>query len=328
MNRYLCTLAAAEQLYDALYQWKHMGAFTVTPTSLPFFRDFYPKIKARTYKSSGSTYKRVTRAIRKYADGYVNIVKKYSPDSGALAEQFNRDTGVPLSAVDLTWSYASFLTATDRRAGEMHISWAKSRDRSGGTSLPNTCLASSEQGSYSPPTTTTSCSPPTPTQVPSSSSSPVAVTFNVLKPTIYGQNIFLSLSTERANNNNSFSPLSPSSNSSSPSKSSSASSSPFSPFYKHHNATAQTSPPLLIPLSANTYTTSNPRWYVTVPLPAGAEVAYRYGLKEGDDGPLQLEGGEGKGGGNDDAFREYVVVEARCSSQGTGRVSLYDVWRG
>lgn len=256
-------MAAAEQLYDALYQWEQLGAIAVTPISLPFFLDFCAEIKAGTYKSSHSTYKRITRAVRKYADGYLSIAKKYTPADGALAEQFNRDTGIPLSAVDLTWSYSSFLTATDRRAGRVPAPWDEASSR---TSLPNTCVASSEKGEYLPATKPTPCATPTPTSI--------TVTFNVLKSTIFGQNIFLvGFPAELGNGSD-------------------------------ENA---------VPLSANTYTGSNPRWYATVTISAGTRMRYKYGLREKDDSTLRLEEGE--------KYREYEL-EGDCD----GKVSLYDVW--
>lgn len=43
---YLNTLAAAEQLYDALYTWNKQGYITVTSTSLAFFKDFSSSITA------------------------------------------------------------------------------------------------------------------------------------------------------------------------------------------------------------------------------------------------------------------------------------------
>lgn len=263
-HRYLCTFAAAEQLYDALYQWEQIGAITVTPTSLPFFRDLCADIHVGTYKSSSSTYKRTTRAIRNYADGFLSIAKKYTPEDGALAEQFNRDTGTPLSAVDLTWSYTSFLTATDRRAGKVPALW----EGAGSTSVPRTCVASSEKGEYLPPTKPKPC-PTTPTSI--------AVTFNVLKSTVFGQNIFLTgLRSELGNG-----------------------------YYED-----------AIPLSADTYKGSNPRWYVTVTFPPGVVILYKYGLREEGAGTsLRVEDG--------DDYREYTVEEA-CD----GKVSLHDVWNG
>lgn len=48
---------------------------------------------------------------------------KYTPVNGSLAEQFERNTGTPLSAADLTWSYASALTAFAARDGVVPTSW-------------------------------------------------------------------------------------------------------------------------------------------------------------------------------------------------------------
>ena len=101
---YINTLASAELLYDALYQWQRLGSLTVTSTSLAFFRDFSSTVAAGTYASSSTTYATLTTAIRNYADGYMSIVEQYTPSSGALAEQYSRSNGVPLSAGDLTWS--------------------------------------------------------------------------------------------------------------------------------------------------------------------------------------------------------------------------------
>ncbi|KAG9090988.1 hypothetical protein FRC07_011968, partial [Ceratobasidium sp. 392] len=46
---YLSTFAAAEQLYDAIYQWLKLGQIPVTAVSLPFFKDIYSSAKVGTY---------------------------------------------------------------------------------------------------------------------------------------------------------------------------------------------------------------------------------------------------------------------------------------
>jgi glucoamylase len=101
---YINTAAAAEQLYDALYQWNRIGSLTVTSTSLAFFQDFSPSVATGTYSSSSATYTTLTSAIRTYADGYLSVIEKYTPSNGSLSEQFSRSNGAPLSAPDLTWS--------------------------------------------------------------------------------------------------------------------------------------------------------------------------------------------------------------------------------
>jgi glucoamylase len=132
---YLITSAAAEQLYDAMHQWKLQGEITITDVSLPFFQDLAPSITTGTYNFGSPTYSTITDAVRSYADGFIEIVKKYTPSNGELAEQFDRNNGLPLSAGDLTWSYAAFLTATSRRAGTMGPSWGESSSNQ----VPSTC---------------------------------------------------------------------------------------------------------------------------------------------------------------------------------------------
>jgi glucoamylase len=107
---YLAVFAVAEQLYDALYVWDQQQSLSVTTISEPFFTLFVPDIAVGTYKNSSSTYKTLVGAIKAYADGFIAVNAKYTPDDGSLSEQFDKTTGVPTSAVHLTWSYASALT--------------------------------------------------------------------------------------------------------------------------------------------------------------------------------------------------------------------------
>ncbi|KAL9084744.1 MAG: hypothetical protein Q9165_007919 [Trypethelium subeluteriae] len=159
---FLCTLAAAEQLYDALYQWNAFGELNVTSTSLPFFRDFDSSIATGTYSSTSATYSTLTSAIKSYADGFFTIIEAHQASNGSLSEQFDKSAGTELSAYDLTWSFAAFLTAADRRGGSIPASWGESTSNS----LPSTC------GGNGP-----SCS--------------VSITFNETKVTTYGQNVYL-----------------------------------------------------------------------------------------------------------------------------------------
>ncbi|KAL8683673.1 MAG: hypothetical protein Q9186_000446 [Xanthomendoza sp. 1 TL-2023] len=175
--RYLTTLAAAEQLYDALYQFRRAGVLVVDSTSLPFFRDLDPSIAIGNYSASSRVYCNITSAIQNYADDFVNVVRKYTPADGSLAEQLSRSDGNPLSAVDLTWSYASFLTAIARRSSIVPASWGAST----ASTPPATCSGTSVPGIYTP--APIDCT---------SNVSTVAVTFNVREPTIYGETVFVS----------------------------------------------------------------------------------------------------------------------------------------
>jgi glucoamylase len=214
---YLNTLAAAEQLYDALYTWNKQGYITVTSTSLAFFEDFSSSITAGTYASSTSTYTTLYNAVKTYADGYVNIVATYAQSNGSLSEQFSRSNGTPLSAYDLTWSYAALLTAAARRAGVVPYSWGEPT----ASSVPSVCSSTSAIGTYSTASTgswpasqtpisggssttttitttgtgsTTSTTSTTSTKTSTTSSScaaatSVAVTFDEIVTTTYGETI-------------------------------------------------------------------------------------------------------------------------------------------
>ncbi|KAJ6508411.1 glycoside hydrolase family 15 protein [Mycena sanguinolenta] len=157
----LATFAVAEQLYDALTVWNAQGELNVTSPSLAFFQQFLPSVAVGTYTSSTSTFTTLTAAVKTFADGFIGVVAKYTPPGGGLAEQFDRNTGTPLSAADLTWSYAAALTVFAARAGTPTVSWGAA-----GLAVPSVC----ELG------------PPAPM---------VAVTFDVVATTVPGEDIYL-----------------------------------------------------------------------------------------------------------------------------------------
>ncbi|KAI0755207.1 glucoamylase [Daedaleopsis nitida] len=157
---YLATSAVAEQLYDALIVWNKQGKIDVTATSLAFFQQFSPSITAGSYPSSSATYTSLISAIKTFADGFLVVNAKHTPSNGGLSEQFNRNDGTPLSAVDLTWSYAAALTSFAAREGKTYASWGAA-----GLVAPTTCGGNSVPG--------------------------VSVTFNVQATTIFGENIYL-----------------------------------------------------------------------------------------------------------------------------------------
>ncbi|KAF8798899.1 glycoside hydrolase family 15 protein [Phlegmacium glaucopus] len=166
---YLTTAAVAEQLYDALIVWNTQGSITVTSTSLAFFRQFSSSITAGTYSSSTPTFTSLIAAIKSFADGFLAINAKFTPSNGGLSEQYDKNNGTPLSAVDLTWSYASALTAFAARQGTAPTSWGAK-----GLVVPSTCSRNAG---------------PT-----------VQVIFNVDATTQLGENIFLTGSIDALQN--------------------------------------------------------------------------------------------------------------------------------
>ncbi|KAJ7069509.1 glucoamylase [Mycena amicta] len=169
---YLATAAVAEQLYDALIVWKAQGTLNVTSTSLAFFQQFLPSVTAGTYASTTTTYTTLTAAVQTFADGFIGVISKFTPSGGGLAEQYSRSNGVPVSAADLTWSYAAMLSAFAARAGTKPASWGAA-----GLVVPSVC-----QTSTGTPTAT------------------VAVTFNVVATTFLGENIYITGSNDALEN--------------------------------------------------------------------------------------------------------------------------------
>jgi glucoamylase len=103
--------------------WNQQGYITVTSLSQAFFQQLDPSIAPGTYFSSTTTFTSLIAAIQSYADGFLAINGKYTPSNGGLSEQYDKNTGSPTSAVDLTWSYASALTAFAARNGTVPASW-------------------------------------------------------------------------------------------------------------------------------------------------------------------------------------------------------------
>lgn len=292
---YLNTLAAAEQVYDAIYVWKAQGSITVTSTSLAFFQDLVSGVTAGTYDSSSSTFESIIDAASTFADGFIEIVSTYAGDGGALAEQFSKTDGTPESAAHLTWSYSAFLSAAARRDGVVPESWSSQSS----VSLPGTCLQTSAVGSYSSATATSFPSSLTPisgtgtatatttkatttkatttkattTTTSCAVATSVAVTFNVRATTVYGQTIKVAGNIAALGN------------------------------WDTSKAVA---------LSASSYTSSDPLWKATINLPAGTSVQYKY-INVASDGSVTWESGSN---------RVYTVASS-CTSTGTAS----DTWR-
>ncbi|KAK7948327.1 Glucoamylase [Apiospora aurea] len=286
---YLHTLGAAEQLYNALYVWKSQGSITVTSTSLPFFQDLSSSVSAGTYASDTTTYTTLYNAAMAYADGFVNNVAKYVGANGALAEQYDRNSGNPLSARDLTWSYASVLTAAARRAGVVPLGWAETNVAA--TSVPGSCYATSAIGAYSAaptspfpasqtpgngepaPTSTRTTSPPAPTTTSCAPATSVAVSFNERKVTSFGQTVKIVGNIPALGN------------------------------WDTSKAVA---------LGASQYTPNNPVWSVSITLAAGQALQYKY-IVVNTDGSVTWEA---------DPNHAYTVPQG-CATQ----TSKSDSWQ-
>lgn len=185
--------------------------------------------------------------------------------NGSLSEQYSKSDGSQLSARDLTWSYAALLTANMRRNAVVPAAWGETS----ASSVPATCHSTSATGTYSTATDTswpatltsgsgsaTSTATSTKTTTTSGTTSTscttptaVAVTFDLIATTVYGENIKLAGSISQLGN------------------------------WDTDDAVA---------LSAVDYTDSDHLWFVTVSLPAGTSFEYKY-IRVESDGTVEWE---------------------------------------
>lgn len=69
----LCTLGAAELLYDAVAQINRTGTLSIDDDSLGFFQDIYPSANVSNY--TGTVMEDILSAMTTYADGFVSAVQ-------------------------------------------------------------------------------------------------------------------------------------------------------------------------------------------------------------------------------------------------------------
>ncbi|SIO26811.1 Astacin (Peptidase family M12A) [Singulisphaera sp. GP187] len=120
---YLCTAALGELYYSVANEWESNGSLAITGENSAFLAALRPT--PVTVLRSGETLARsdarfgvVLRALREAGDAQLRRVKFHAGGDGSLAEQVYREDGFARSARDLTWSYASILTAAAVRSGQ------------------------------------------------------------------------------------------------------------------------------------------------------------------------------------------------------------------
>lgn len=116
---YLCTAAFSQLMYSASSEYGTAGKISVTNVSKPFFDYFASEANAQigqSYASGSKQFGQIISSLNGWGDAFMRAIKFYTPSSGHLTEEINRNSGVPQGAADLTWSYASVLTAAMARA--------------------------------------------------------------------------------------------------------------------------------------------------------------------------------------------------------------------
>lgn len=129
-NRYgnpwvLTTLGFAELHYRTAKIFKTKRKIPIHKRSIPFLNSLLNRdernILHQLHRSNGEIrernpmFKKVTDALIQSGDRYMKRIRHHVGADGSLSEQIDRKSGEMKSASDLTWSYASFVTAIRAR---------------------------------------------------------------------------------------------------------------------------------------------------------------------------------------------------------------------
>jgi glucoamylase len=138
---FLATNGVAEFLFKAALRFKTDGRITVTDVSKDLFRYFggaqvldgqnFPL----TFESGSEGFAVLVTGLLHGADEQLKRTAFHTDDNYKLDEQFNADTGFMMSAGDLTWSYASLVTASAARSAVDPAGTIASFTNSGNTVL-------------------------------------------------------------------------------------------------------------------------------------------------------------------------------------------------
>ncbi|KAJ3408913.1 glycoside hydrolase 15 protein [Chytridiales sp. JEL 0842] len=113
---FLASAAFAEVSYRAAAAFIRAGSVTVTPLNARLFNGEIPigcglSIPLGTYSSSTPEFRSIINALQAYGDRHIRRNKYHSQPGFRFSEQYNRENGFEQGVPDLTWSYASMLTA-------------------------------------------------------------------------------------------------------------------------------------------------------------------------------------------------------------------------
>ena len=123
--RMLATLEKLEGLFDRLYEINTGRPSTHAPALGRYEGDVYfsggayyfSTLAAAEfyYRIAGECAGNLADIYKERGDGFLRTVRAYTPDDGALSEQFDQKTGAQTSAKQLAWSHAAFITAVASR---------------------------------------------------------------------------------------------------------------------------------------------------------------------------------------------------------------------
>lgn len=116
---FLATNAFAEFCYRASTAYRHSGKIQITGLNADFLKSLGnmtgADLRPGTALHAGDPmFAQIVNALVSEGDRYIGRVR-FHMHLGHMSEQFNRDSGYMQGAFDLTWSYASFISALKAR---------------------------------------------------------------------------------------------------------------------------------------------------------------------------------------------------------------------
>jgi glucoamylase len=113
---FLATAAYAEYCYRLAADYQKTGTIKVNRWTRRFLASMVPALKLgdadeETITDSDVRFNEVIKGLRDSGDSFLRRIRFHTDLDGHLSEQYNRDNGYLQGARDLTWSYASFVTA-------------------------------------------------------------------------------------------------------------------------------------------------------------------------------------------------------------------------
>jgi glucoamylase len=117
-NPWVLNTEAFSQFYWTLAaDYSKKGSIALTPRNLSFFKALPLKHKAVSVLKAGEVlrspdplFQALIAALRHKGDSFMAVVRRYANPDGTLSEQIDRKTGRMVSAQNLTWNYAGFLS--------------------------------------------------------------------------------------------------------------------------------------------------------------------------------------------------------------------------
>lgn len=111
----LSTNGFAEYYYKLAKKHLEKRKIIISNLNREFYKELGFDLPVRVIEKNDRLYSNIIERLFREGDEYLNRVKYHVDSDGQMSEQMNRWSGFLQGARDLTWSYASFLTALEVR---------------------------------------------------------------------------------------------------------------------------------------------------------------------------------------------------------------------